>query len=119
MQGRTRSWRKSEGIVVARDPAIHPPVAGCDGGTKADQDIDVVQYFGTNLIFIVQKHLNEVDGVDIICSGSKCLRNPDDRVLAHAILGRRPLANDFYLISCSIRDARGNRKDVVCIRLTS
>src|ERR1035441_377948 len=80
-QASRKEWREPKGIVVAGDPAIHPPVGGCNGGAAVDPDINVISGFRAGLILIVQEHLNEVDSVNIICSGSKCLPNLDDCVL--------------------------------------
>ena len=52
---------QAEGVVVASDAAVHPPVLVGHGGPEVDQHVQLVQLVGVDLIIVFQKQLGEID----------------------------------------------------------
>lgn len=75
--------REAVRVVVGGDSAIHPPVPVRDGRPEVDQDIEVVDAVRVDLVLIREKQVDEVDGVDVVRSRSKGLRDPDDRAVGY------------------------------------
>ncbi len=74
-QTRGEKRRKTELIIVTGHAAIHAPIFIGHNGTKIDQRIVIVQVLDLDLVFVLQKQVHKVDGVDVIGAGAKGLRD--------------------------------------------
>ena len=75
--------RQPERVVVAGDAAVHPPVLLGHHGPEVDQDVELVEVVGVNLVLVFQEQLDEVEGIDVVGSRAKRLGHLDDGAGGH------------------------------------